>query len=126
MDYVVNLDRLNKEDVMSVATSLLYTMRGFPSYSVVSEIPYILDYESFLKLIKYYGGMTIRIPTIEEVNDKLRVLVLYQMKEVLKLPWDECLKKAGYSPEESSSARSSLVHFKKMLETQEIGGRVYE
>lgn len=126
MDYVLNLDRLNKEDVASVATALLYTMRGFPSYSVVSELPYILDYDSFIKLVKYYGGMTIRIPTIEEVSDLLRVLVLYQMREVLKLPWEECLEKAGYSPEESSSARSSLVHFKKMISSQEIGGRVYE
>lgn len=122
----INLDRISKEDAVSIASSLLYTLKGHPQYSTVSELSYLLDYENFLKLVTYYGGMTIRIPTEEEINEMLKVLLLYQYYIVEEMPWLSALKKAGYKEEDSISAKNKLFYLKKTLNSQEIGGRNYE
>lgn len=121
-----SLEDISKEDALSIASSLLYSLRGFPQYSVVSELSYLLDYKSFIKLITYYNGMTIKIPSIDEVNDMLKVLLVYQYYEIEKLSWNEALIKAGYSTENSIEVKNKLSNLKKLLKSQEIGGRRYE
>lgn len=123
---IVDLNKISKEDAVSVATSLLYSLKGFPQYAVTSELSYILDYENFIKLVKYYGGMTIRIPTTEEINDLLSILLLYQYYEVEGLSWSESLSKSGIDEEDSQSVRVKLINLKKILSSQEIGGRDYD
>ncbi len=123
----VSLDMLTKEDTVSVAIALLYSLRNVPKYGVLSELPYLVDYSSFMNLIKYYGGMNIRIPTIEEVTEAFKVLLLYQYNDIDKLDWKDALHKAGYDETtDSLSARTKLHHLRKILKTQEIGGRSYE
>lgn len=126
MDPLLNLNRLNKEDALSISSSLLYSLKGYPQYSVVSELSYLLDYDSFIKMITYYGGMTIRIPSAEEVNDMLKVLLLYQYYEVENYSWDKSLRKIEASPEESRSYKNKLIQLKKVLKDQEVGGRYYD
>ena len=126
MDPLLNLNRLNKEDALSISSSLLYSLKGYPQYSVVSELSYLLDYDSFIKMITYYGGMTIRIPSAKEVNDMLKVLLLYQYYEVENYSWDKSLRKIEASPEESSSYKNKLIQLKKVLKDQEVGGRYYD
>ena len=123
----ISLDMLTKEDTVSVAIALLYSLRSVPKYGVLSELPYLVDYSSFVNLIKYYGGMTIRIPTLDEVADTFKVLLLYQYNDIDKLEWKDALRKAGYDEAtESLSARTKLSHIRKLLKSQEIGGRSYE
>lgn len=122
----VNLDRLKKEDVFSVASALLYSLKDSPQYSTISELFYILDYDNFIKLIKYYGGTTIRVPSSEEISQTLKLLLLYQYREVENLSWEESLKKSDISQEESRSCRTKLNHLKSILNLQEIGGRSYD
>lgn len=122
----VSLEGLGKEDVYSVATALLYSLKDSPRYSVVSELFYILDYNNFIKLIKYFGGMEIRIPTSSEINDLLKVLLLYQYRVVEELSWVEALSKAGVPQEETALARARLTELTKILKSQDIGRRTYE
>ena len=126
MDPLLNLNRLNKEDALSISSSLLYSLKGYPQYSVVSELSYLLDYDSFIKMITYYGGMTIRIPSAEEVNDMLKVLLLYQYYEVEGCSWESSLRKIEVPFEESRSYKNKLTQLKKVLKDQEVGGRHYE
>lgn len=121
----INLDRLQKEDLYSVATALLYTLKDTPQYSTMSELFYILDYPNFLKMIKYFGGQEIRIPSHEEINEMLVVLLLYQYRKVEELPWDECLRKVNADKEQSKSLRSKVSTLSSLLKSQEIGGRDY-
>lgn len=126
MNSLINLDKISKEDALSVSTALLYSLKGIPQYSVLSELPYILDYENFIKFIKYFGGMTIRVPTPEELSDLLKILLLYQNYKVSGLSWKESLIKSGFSESESNSARAQLQILEKQLKSQEVGGRSYE
>lgn len=125
-DIPINLDKLKREDLFSVATALLYLLRGTPQYSTMSELFYILDYDNFIKIIKYFGGQVIRIPSSEEISDTLKILLLYQYREVEELDWKESLAKAGIPESESRSARGKVTHLRKILNSQEIGGRKYE
>lgn len=122
----INLDNLQKEDLYSVATALLYTLKDTPQYSTMSELFYILDYPNFIKLIKYYGGQEIRVPTHEEINEMLTVLLLYQYREVEELPWDECLKKVNADPDQSKSLRGKVNALVALLKDQDVGGRNYD
>lgn len=121
----INLDNLQKEDLYSVATALLYTLKDTPQYSTMSELFYILDYPNFIKLIKYYGGQEIRVPTHEEINEMLTVLLLYQYREVEELSWDECLKKVNAGPDQSKSLRGKVNALLSLLKSQDVGGRDY-
>lgn len=122
----LNLNLLTSQETLSTAIALLYTLRGVPEYTITSELPYILDSESMARFIKYYGGRTIRVPTSEEINEQFKVLILYQKFRIEELPWQEALRIAGYSQEDTNSARTKLSFFEKLLKTQNIGTRTYE
>ena len=121
-----DLNFLNPRDAYAVATALLYALRVQPQYSVISELPYLLDYDSFIKFIKYYGGQTIRVPTLEEMSEVFKLMLLYQYHEVDTLDWKTSLKKSGYRDEDSWSVKAKLQILKKILKDQDFGGRDYE
>lgn len=104
------LNSLNSRDAVSIAISLLYALKEEPQYAITSELSYLLDEDSFMKLIKYFGGETIRIPEFDEINKMLKVLLLYQYYIVNKNEWKDSLKMAGYDPEtdDNSETRKQL------------------
>lgn len=122
----ISLSGLEKEDVFSVATALLYTLKDTPEYSVVSELFYILDYDNFIKLIRYFGGLEIRIPSSAEISELLKVLLLYQYRNVEELPWKEALSKADITEDESCLYRAKLIALSKILKSHNIGKRSYD
>ncbi len=71
------LNNLKEIDVYSLVMFAMYKMTNLPEYSTISEMVYILDKEPFLKLCEYFGGMTVRIPTIDEVENYVYALSLY-------------------------------------------------
>ena len=72
------LANLNKTDVYSLLLFTLYKLKDVPQYASLSELSYILDGDSLSKLISYYGGMTIKIPTLHEMKLLNQALLLYQ------------------------------------------------
>lgn len=122
----LSLEGLKKEDIFSVSTALLYSLKDTPKYSTVSELFYLLDYDNFLKLIKYFGGIEVRIPSIEEINVLLKTLLLYQYRRVDEMDWTTACNKAGVSPEDSYSWSRRVTELEKVLNKQRIGGRNYE
>lgn len=81
-----HIKNLNEKDITSLVLFNLYKLKEIPEYSTLSELPYILDMPNFLKLIEYFGGMTITIPTMNEYEDILNTLLLYQYINIDKLP----------------------------------------
>lgn len=73
----VELDTLRDKDIYSLVMFALFKLRDIPEYSSLSELAYVLDRENMLKLCEYFGGLTIRIPTIDELESILYSLVLY-------------------------------------------------
>lgn len=67
-------------------------MRNIPEYAGLSELAYILDKPNLLNLCEYFGGLTITIPKIEDLEILLYGLLIYQDTHVNKITLDEALK----------------------------------
>lgn len=72
------IDTLKNQDIYSLMLFILFKLRDLPEYSTLSELIYILNKDEFLKLCEYFGGLTIKIPTIDELENLVNVLLLYK------------------------------------------------
>lgn len=72
------LQRLSKSETYSLLLFALFQMKNNQKYSGLSELIYLLDETSLLNLCKYYGGLTITIPTLDELETLIYALVLYE------------------------------------------------
>lgn len=72
------MSKLKETDVYSLVMFAMFKMNELPEYSTLSELSYILDKDNLLKLCEYFGGMTITIPTIDDIEKMVYALLLYQ------------------------------------------------
>lgn len=79
------LQKLKKMDIWSLMLFVLYNFQKIPEYSSISELAYILDEKNLLRLCEYYGGQTIKIPTIDELEVLFYSMLLYQYIDVEKI-----------------------------------------
>ena len=73
---------IQKEDIYSMLLFVLFKLRDSDEFSSLSELAYVLDYQSFLKFCEFFGGETITVPTIDELEDLIHALVLYQYIDI--------------------------------------------
>ena len=91
-----DLDNLKMSDTFSLILFALYKIRDVDEYSTISELAYILDKDSLLNLCEYFGGLTIRIPTIEELDSIINSLLLYQYINIDGNSYEEAVEKIGF------------------------------
>ena len=86
-------------------------------YQMIAELSYLLDTKSFLNLIHYFEGMTITIPTRNQVVDALRLISIYYYYDIHGYSWKDSLVKAGleYSKEVSLSYRNRMSTFRELI-----------
>ena len=116
-----DLNRLNQSDVYSIICELLYALRDDDSYGVLSELAYILDKDSFVRFIKYFGGTTITVPTLDEFKATIKVIQLYHYFNIENMSWKDALVKAGFDKSETRTAQRKLMAFTKTLNSVKIG-----
>ena len=73
-----SLNTLQISDIYSLMFFLLYKIQDIPEYATVSELCYLLDGGNLLRLLTYFAGKTIKIPTEEELSILINALLLYQ------------------------------------------------
>ena len=76
------LNKLSTPDIYSMMLFVLFKSTEIPEYSSLSQLAYILDKDSLLKLCEFYGGLTIKIPTINELKELLNGLLMFQLIDV--------------------------------------------
>ena len=86
-----SLNVLSQTDVYSLILFALWKIKEIPEYSTLSELSYVLDNNSLLRFLDYYGGTTIKIPTREEFNIVMNALCLYQQVDIEGLDFKEAL-----------------------------------
>lgn len=91
----------------------LYKLIDIPEYSALSELAYVLDRKNLLNLCEYFGGITIRIPTVDELTELTDVLLLYQYVKIDKRDYDEAVNEIGYK---SSSLRTLKKNYNKICD----------
>lgn len=90
------LSKLKKTDLFSLLLFILYKIRDVEEYSTISELAYVLDKDNLLNLCEYFGGMTIQIPTIDELESILNSLLIYQYVNIDGYSYNEAIKKIGF------------------------------
>lgn len=87
-----DLAKLSDNDIYSLILFALYKIKNIPEYSTLSELAFILNKESFLNIVDYLGGLTIRIPTSKELLVIVNALLLYQYHNIENIDFDKSLK----------------------------------
>jgi hypothetical protein len=77
-----HLDSLNNMQTYTLALFALYNFRQDSGYLVSSELACILDKDNFIKIVQHFGGTTIKIPTIDDINLMVKALLLYEMVDI--------------------------------------------
>lgn len=77
-----NFASLKKNDVYSLVLFALYKLHDDPRYSTLSELIYTIDSKNFLKLMETFGGLTITIPTVDEFEQLIYALLIFQRVDV--------------------------------------------
>ena len=85
------LDKLTEKDIWTLLLFVLYKTNNVPEYSSLSQLSFILDKDSLFKLCEYFGGTTITIPTMDELEILIYSLLLYQYVDIEKIQYDEAL-----------------------------------
>ena len=118
-----NLLTLKETDMWSLVLFALYKVRDLPEMSTISELAYVLDKDSVLKLCEYFGGMTIKIPTVEELENLVYALVLYQYVNLGNMAYDDAIKLIGKDEIHLRAVKSAYSGLCKILDKYEFRGR---
>ena len=119
------LSKLDDRDVYSVICGFLYDLRDDPKYSVISELVYMCDQKSFMNLIKYLSGTSIKIPTAAEFSDCINTLLLFHYYEIEHKSWKEAIELSGYNNSTGKKAHNKLDKLKETLTKYNYGNRNY-
>lgn len=109
------LEEMDKNDISSLILFTLYKLKDVSEYSVVSELPYILDNDSFIRFLNYYGGKTIKVPTVEEFNNVVNSILVYVTKENDNKTFDEACAEIGVSSKNKGSVLSAVKIVSELL-----------
>ena len=108
-----NLNNLKERDVYSLLLFCLYKLSDIPEYSSLSELVYVMDKNNFLNFCEYFGGQTIKVPTIEELDALMYSLLLYQYVKIDKIPYEKAMTLIGH---ESKELRAVKKNYRKLCE----------
>ena len=109
------LTTLKNQDVYSLLLFVLFKLKDLREYSTLSELIYILDKDGFLKLCEYFGGLTIKIPTIEELEKLVNVLLLYKYINIDNIEQEEAEKLLKCSAKELKYIRENYLQVVNIL-----------
>lgn len=109
------LEGLEMTDVYSMILFAVYKMKDIPEYSTLSELAYILDNDSLFNFLEYFGGMTIKVPTMKEFKLVINALLLYQYVDIEGIPFQQALKLLDSEDYKAAEIKSCYFKVKEVL-----------
>lgn len=106
---------INDLDTYSLMLFSLFKLRDVPEYALLSELVYILDKKSLLKLCEYFGGLTLKIPAIEELQSIVYSLLLYQYVDIQKMDYDSAVELLGQKSKDLRRIKSDYIKLRDIL-----------
>jgi len=73
-----SINALHLSDIYSLMLFIIYKLQDVPEYAVLSELCYLLDGNNLTRLLAYFAGKTITIPTEEDFAIMSSALLMYQ------------------------------------------------
>ena len=109
------LEKLKEIDVWSLMLFVLFKVKDVPEYSSLSELAYILDKKNLLKFLEYFGGSTLKVPTITEMEFMLYGMLLYQYVDVEGMSLDDAILVLQVSPDKAKECKKQYRKVKAVL-----------
>lgn len=123
MSIKTELKKLKEIDIWSLMLFVLYNFQKIPEYSTLSELAYIVDEKTLLKLCEYFGGQTITIPTIDQLEETIYAMLLYQYTDIEHIPFEEALLLLRVNKNQEKSIKNCYKTLKYVLSNYEITPR---
>ena len=117
------LQKLHEPDIWSLLLFVLFKIKDVPEYSGISELAYILDRKNLLKLCEYFGGITLRIPRIEELEILVYGLLLYQYIDIEGITEEDALVLISREGLSLKEVKTSYRKIKETLKNYDISVR---
>ena len=115
MKIKTELEKLKTNDIYSLLMFVLFKVKDIPEYSTLSELCYILDKDDFLKLCEYFGGMTIKIPKIEDVEYLIYSLLMYQQIDIDGENYDSVMESMSNKSIDTKKIKNNYTVLKEVL-----------
>lgn len=107
------IKNLKSTDLYSLMLFALYKLANVPEYSALSELIYFMDKDSFLNLCEFFGGCTIKIPTIHDLEMLTNALLLYQNVNIDGMEYDKAIDVLGI---DTTEMREVKTNYNKLCE----------
>lgn len=120
---MTNLKDLKSMDIYSMSMFILYKLTNIDEYSILGELPYILDKDSLLNFCNYFGGRTIKVPTLNELHSVMYLVLLYQYTKIDNVPYNEAVKMIGFKSSELRNVKISYNKICEILDKYQFGKR---
>ena len=117
------LQKLHEPDIWSLLLFVLFKIKDVPEYSGISELAYILDRKNLLKLCEYFGGTTITIPTIEELEILVYGLLLYEYINIEGISEEDALVMIAREGLSQKAVKNSYLKIKETLQNYDLSVR---
>lgn len=114
------LNTLNKKDIYSLMLFTLYKMKDIPDYLTLTEMCYVMDESSLNKFLNYFGGMTLKIPTKEQLNLVIQALGLYQYVNLENGDFDSGLKAVVMHDADKEEIKALYIKIMEVLDNYEF------
>lgn len=123
MKIKTELEKLKSIDIYSLLMFVLFKVKDVREYSTMSELCYLLGKNDFLKLCEYFGGLTITIPTIEEVENLIMSLLLYQQVDIDGQDYDQAVSDICKKTSNIKKIKANYRELKEVLKDYEFINR---
>lgn len=117
------LDSLDKDDIYSLMLFALYKLKDLPEYLTLSELCYVLDSSNLPKFLSYFGGMTLKVPTLKELRLMLEALKIYQYVNVEAGDFEGALKSASTEGFSADEVKDTYIKLCEVMSNYEFGNR---
>ena len=115
--------KLKKIDIWSLMLFVLCNFQNIPEYSSLSELAYVLDEKNLLRLCEYFGGQTIKIPTIDELEVTVYAMLLYQYIDIEHMNEKDATELIRVDADLLKNIKSCYAKLKNILDKYSFSSR---
>lgn len=92
------LEKVKENDLYSLLLFVLYQVKNIPEYSSLSELAFVFKKDTLLQFIEYFGGQTIKVPTIDELEDVTYAILLYKYVRIDDVEFNRAVEVVSEKP----------------------------